>query len=374
MRVRMLTPGFYPTLGGAEKQALEISKALARAGVSVDVLTRRMPGLAAEETVQGIPVRRVFVLGSGLLNALSFFLSTVWRLLCDASDYDVIHVHLAGSPAIAACAASVITNCGVVVKIGGGRGIGEIAVSSRTISGRWKLRLLRWFAPRLIAVCEDLRSELEEHGLGAGALVVPNGVDLERYRPARSNEKETLREALHWPSGIIFLYTGRLSAEKQLPRFARAFKRACRATGVQARFVVLGAGPEADAIGKAGDETVILQSSTDAVEDRLRAADVFVLPSVSEGLSNALLEAMGSGLAVCASAVGGTKEAVVDGKTGLLFDFDDDEAMGAAIERYLRDIDLAPRFGIAGRVEAEKRFAMNVVAKRYMELYRAVEA
>ncbi len=374
MRVRMLTPGFYPALGGAEKQALELSKALVRAGAAVDVVTRQMPGLAARESIQGIPVFRVCAFGTGLINALSFFLSSVWRLLIDVGNYDVVHVHLAGSPSIAACLASAITGCGVIVKIGGGRGIGEIAVSSRTAAGRWKLRLLRWFAPRLVAVCEDLKEELVEHGLGGGALVVPNGVDLEQYHPAEKIEKEKLKKTLGWPQVPVFLYTGRLSPEKQLPRFSRVFKRAVEAVGSDARFILIGSGGEADAIKAAGGDAVMLEGATDDVAERLRAADVFVLPSVSEGLSNALLEAMGSGLAVCASAVGGTKEAVCDGKTGLLFDFDDEDAMEAAIVRYLREPGLAADHGAAGRGEAEKRFAMDVVARRYLELYGSLGA
>lgn len=371
MRVRMLSPGFYPTIGGAEKQCLELAKALAARGVVVDVLTRRLPGLAAVETVAGVRVFRVLAFGRGLVNALSFFFSSFWRLLRDAVDYDAVHVHLAGSPAIAACCASLFTGKGVIVKIGGGRGIGEIAVSSGSAAGRWKLRLLRRFHPRLVAVCRDLREELDEHGL-EGAVVVPNGVDLTRYRPAAPEEKKSLQAAFGWTGAGVFLYTGRLSVEKQLPRFARTFKRAVEETGSKARFIVLGEGSEADNIREAGGETVIVEAADDAVELRLRAADVFVLPSVSEGLSNALLEAMGTGLAVCASAVGGTKEAVRDGETGLLFGCDDDKAMLEAIKRFLLEPGLAEKLGAAARNEAEKRFSMDIVVSRYMELYEAL--
>ncbi|OIO05299.1 MAG: hypothetical protein AUJ52_13900 [Elusimicrobia bacterium CG1_02_63_36] len=374
MRVRMLTPGFYPALGGAEKQALELSKALAGDGVSIEVLTRRLPGLSARETVEGIPVVRVAAPGTGLINALVFFTGAVWRLWRDADDYDVVHVHLGGSPALAACFAGALTGRKVVAKIGGGRGIGEIAVSSRSFSGRLKLTLLRVFQPRLVAVCEDLKAELVEHGFSESSSVIPNGVDLEIYRPADPSEKARLRREFGWPEGTLFVYTGRFSPEKQLPRFARAFREAARGLASPARLVMIGEGSEAERIREAGGEAVLLEPSTDAVAARVRAADVFVLPSVSEGLSNALLEAMGSGLAICASAVGGTKEAVPDGEAGLLFDFDDDAAMGEAASRYLREPSLAVRHGVAARRIAEARFAMRAVARRYRELYEALGA
>ncbi|MFC1679884.1 glycosyltransferase [Elusimicrobiota bacterium] len=108
---------------------------------------------------------------------------------------------------------------------------------------------------------------------------------------------------------------------------------------------------------------------TDDIERCYEAADVFVLPSISEGLSNALLEAMASGVAVLGSRVGGTKEAVEDGNTGLLFDPADDEALRAHLRKLAEEPELAGKLGAAGRERAERLFSLEAVADRYLKLY-----
>src|SRR5208282_4419822 len=112
------------------------------------------------------------------------------------------------------------------------------------------------------------------------------------------------------------------SAEKRLPWFLRLW---LRDAGPRARAVLVGEGPERGAIeaeaAASGGRIVVLPPRAE-LADLYAAADVFFLPSFSEGLSNALLEAMSSGLAPLASRVGGTAETVVDGRTGLLFERD----------------------------------------------------
>ncbi len=371
--VVMLSPNFHPYIGGAEKQALEVSKALAAGGIPVTVLTRRTPGLRASEIVEDIPVRRVAAWGSGLFNSFVFMISSLLYLLGNSKSYRVIHVHLAGSPALAACAAGLLLGKRVVVKIGGGRGIGEIAVSARSLTGRLKLRLLRLFGPSFVAVTRDLADEMAEHGFVERVRVIPNGVNVDHYQPASPDGKIVLRKALGWPGGLCFLYVGRLAPEKQLDRFIRAFAETASAS--KALFVLIGGGPEKDKLLAEiehlgiGDQ-VRLMPPTDEIAGAYAAADVFVLPSVSEGLSNALLEAMSSGLAVLGSRVGGTKETVAEGKTGLLFGPDDDAEMKSKITKLLDDPGRASGLGAAARAEAVKRFSLEAVAERYLEVYR----
>ncbi|MDE2291966.1 MAG: glycosyltransferase family 4 protein [Elusimicrobia bacterium] len=369
-RVVMVSAGFHPSVGGAERQAFELSRALIARGASVRVLTRRLPGLHAAETVDGVPVERLAAWGGGLLNSTVFFWACLARLLAGAGDIDVIHAHLAGSPALAAALAGRLCGKRVVVKVGGGRGIGEIALSARTAPGRLKLLLLRLLAPRFVAVAADLAEELAEHGLGPAELV-PNGVDVERFRPARPGEREELRTRFGLSPGPVFLYMGRLAVEKRLPAFAAAFVRAAAGHSPAPQLVAAGEGPERGALEaaarSAGVRLTLLAPQADPAP-LYRAADAFVLPSVSEGLSNALLEAMASGLPVVASRVGGTAEAVEDGVSGLLFDGEPSSAE-EAVRRLLGDPALGRRLGEAARRRAEDRYSLAAVAERTLEIY-----
>lgn len=359
----MVSAGFWPAVGGAERQALELSRELRARGVGVLVLTRRVGGAAEREEVHGVPVRRLPVCGTGALDSLSFLFGAFGWLLKHGGEFDAIHAHLAGSPALAAALAGGFLGKPVLVKLGGGRGIGELAASSRTALGRLKLRLLALLRPRFLAVVPDLAAEAREHLRGAPIEVLPNGVDVERFKPVSPGEKQALRGRLGW-TGTVFLYTGRFSWEKRLPWFSRIWEEATM--GRDAALILVGAGPEAVPEGA----RVRVLPPVDDAAPLYAAADVFVLPSVSEGLSNSLLEAMASGLPVIASAVGGTAQTLVDGKTGLLFDKDDEKTAAEQIRRIINDNELRTQLGAAARLEVERRYAMSRVVERLMDLYR----
>jgi glycosyltransferase involved in cell wall biosynthesis len=108
------------------------------------------------------------------------------------------------------------------------------------------------------------------------------------------------------------------------------------------------------------------------VREVLAALDVFVLPSRTEGMSNALLEAMAMALPVVATAVGGTPEVIADGRSGLLVPPDDASALAAAIARVLADADLARRLGAAARQTVEERYGARSMVRRLEAVYAAV--
>lgn len=366
MKVVMVSAGFWPSLGGAERQALELSRELKKRGVGVTVLTRRIGCVEAREDIHGVAVRRLPVAGTGTLDSLCFLAGALGWLLKHAGEYDAIHAHLAGSPALAAALAGRWLGKPVIVKLGAGRGYGEISSSAPLT--RLKLRLLARLKPHFLAVAADLADEAREYlGDEVAIELLPNGVDLARFKPVSPSEKSALRASFGW-SGTVFLYTGRLSPEKRLPWFAKLWDEATR--GKDALLVLAGAGPEKGALEALGLDRVRMVASVDDAAPLYAAADAFILPSISEGLSNSLLEAMASGLAVVASAVGGTAEAVENGKTGLLFGKDDENVLKLAVRRVIDDPKEAARLGAAARLICEERYGFARVADRLERLYR----
>jgi len=368
----MVSAGFHPYMGGAEKQALELSVALRSRGVKVQVLTRRLPGLPRCEKIRGVPVERLWCAGGGFLNALTFMGSLSCWLWARASGYSAVHVHLAGSPALPAALAGRLLGKRVIIKLGGGRGIGELASSAQTLGGRLKLRLLSWLRPQFAVVTTDLAQECAQFLGPVPVQVQPNGVDTARYRPLPASEKQALRRKFGWPEGLGFLYVGRFAPEKQLVKFLSAWSQAAADHPGFAAFV--GDGPEGEALRTFARESplagrIFVMPPMEKIEEACAAADVFVLPSVSEGLSNALLEAMASGLAVLGSRVGGTAEAVEEGKTGLLFAPQDSAELADKLKSFLAEPGLAGRMGAAAREKAVRDYSLERVAESYEKLY-----
>jgi glycosyltransferase involved in cell wall biosynthesis len=367
----MVSAGFWPAVGGAERQALELSAALVERGHRVTVLTRRLPGTLKREVVRGVNVRRLPGPALGALDASAFLVGALGWLLLHWTEWDAVHAHLAGSPALAAAAAGRLLGRPALVKLGGGRGIGELAVSSRTALGRAKLAALAALRPRLLAVVPDLADEARGFLKGAEIEVLPNGVDVGRFAPVDAARKRALRAELGWDAdAAVFLYTGRFSPEKRLPWFLRLWRAAA---GPRALAVLVGDGPERSAIeteaAQSGGRARVLDARGD-LADLYAASDAFFLPSTSEGLSNALLEAMASGLAPLGSRVGGTAETVEDGRTGLLFDRDDEAGLAAAAKRLAVEPGLAARLGAAARADVLARFSLERVVARLETLYR----
>lgn len=371
LSVVMVSAGFWPAFGGAERQALELSSALAARGHHVTVLTRRLGDSAACEQVRGVAVRRLPVFGSGAFESFCFLFGAFAWLLLHWTEWDAVHAHLAGSPALAAALAGRLVGRPALVKLGGGRGIGELAASSRTVWGRAKLRVLGALRPRFLAVVADLADEARDFLGPVPIEVLPNGVDAERFAPVDAERRRSLRAELGWDGDAkVFLYTGRFSTEKRLPWFLGLWREAA---GDGAIAVLVGDGPEKAAIeaeaALSGGRIRVL-APREELAGLYAAADAFFLPSTSEGLSNALLEAMSSGLAVAASRVGGTAETVEDGRAGLLFDRDDEAGMKAAVRRLVEEKGLAASLGSAARQAVLARYSLDRVVGRLESLYR----
>ena len=244
-------------------------------------------------------------------------------------------------------------------------------------------RLRRLYAPfvhRYIALSQDLARYLTERvGIAPERVVkIYNGVDAERFRPAAGGEPGPIPGAPfaapgHWLVGTV----GRMQTVKHQPLLARAFVRALQiqpALRERLRLVLVGDGPlRAECQAVLADAGVAdlawLPGERADVPDLMRGLNAFVLPSLAEGISNTILEAMASGLPVLASAVGGNPELVADGRTGLLVPPDDVEAIAQGLLRLATDPATAQAMGRAGRAEAERRFSLDTMVAAYLRQY-----
>jgi glycosyltransferase involved in cell wall biosynthesis len=197
-------------------------------------------------------------------------------------------------------------------------------------------------------------------------VVLRNGVDLDVPRAAGG--------ASDAPPVVVGV--GRLRPPKDFATLVRAV--ALLPPGI-VRARIVGDGPQRDdlaaEIRRLGlTDDVELLGERDDVRALLASADVFVLPTLSEGLPMSVLEAMAAGLPVVASAVGGVPEAVLDGETGVLVAPGRPEALAEAIARLAGEPAGRRRMGEAGRRRAEAEFDLADVRRAHVRLYRSLLA
>ncbi|RFA25149.1 hypothetical protein CAI21_19845 [Alkalilimnicola ehrlichii] len=157
-------------------------------------------------------------------------------------------------------------------------------------------------------------------------------------------------------------------------RFALEALRALVSEPLQIQLLIVGDGPESDGLRNevqhAGlAENVIFTGSRQDIPQLLQAIDIFLLPSLKEGLPMALLEAMASGLAVVGSSVGDVGTTIEQDRSGLLVPPGDSDALRQAIKRLVLGPDLRARFGLNARRRVERHFSAEAMTQAYCELY-----
>ncbi|MHB9156138.1 MAG: glycosyltransferase family 4 protein [Endomicrobiales bacterium] len=370
LRIGMLISRFHPVEGGAEIQCRRLSLELNKSDCAVFVLTQKLRGLPRLERFESLPVLRLALPPANRLGSLMYFLSGFWWLMKNNRRFDLLHAHLASSPAVLAALVSRVLRKPAILKIAGSRTTGDIGTSSRTWYGRLKLAYLRKNLDAFVCPSREARDELVRAGFDRAKIqVIPNGVSTEIFSPASQGEKKTLRQALGIPgNATVVIYTGRLEPGKGLETLLDAWPRAA---GAQAHLYVLGTGSLEQTLRSraSGEGEIHFTGWKRNTVDYLRAADIFVLPSFGEGLPNSLIEAMSCGLACVATDIGGVTELITSGKNGVLVAPGDAPQLAAALTRLITAPEARALLGKEARAHAESTLSIGRTAGQYRELY-----
>lgn len=286
-------------------------------------------------------------------------------------------VHTRNLSALEAAVPAMIAGVPVRVHSEHGRDVGDLDGSNAKY--RWLRRAYSPCVHRYVALSRDLERYLVDRvGIAPYRVAqIYNGVDTVRFRPRESGrvpvEGSPFNDPRYWVVGTV----GRMHVVKDQLLLVRAFLQTL-ATVPEARerlrLMLVGDGPlraEAEALlREAGASSCAWLAGERAdVPELLRAMDCFVLPSLAEGISNTILEAMASGLPVIATRVGGNPELVIDQVTGTLIPSGDVAALVAAINGYYALPDVAAEHGRAGRARVERKFSLDYMMHRYESLY-----
>ena len=252
-------------------------------------------------------------------------------------------------------------------------------------------KLVCRLADRIVVNAGAIRDWLVEQGYPAQKIVViRNGVDTSRF--GIRDDGAALRRELHIPTGApMVVMLARLNPTKGIECLFQAAIR-LRDRHPDAYFVAVGECYTRNAAGQIVLDIAYRQQLQarmqslglaqrfcfaglrNDVPQVLAAAAVSVLPSVSEGISNTLLESLAAGVPVVATRVGGTPEVIEDGEHGLLVPVNDPQALADAISRVLADPVLAARLGASGQRRVAEEFSFEAVVRKTEDLYRELLA
>jgi glycosyltransferase involved in cell wall biosynthesis len=371
----MILPAYLPeNFGGAEQQTRRLAQTLARRGAEVTLLAPRLNrSTPARERDGPVVVRRFHLreppnLGGRHLDAFLWWCVCICAWLWqNRRSYDLIYVIHGRLHAFPAAIAGNWLGKPVLVKPGrGGDTHFDLSVVRRKrLLGSLFAQGIARNTTAWIANSQEIAANLSRWGVPQERVhVIPNGIDV---------PEEVTRKPRN---GVVhFLSMGRLDPDKAVDQTIRAF--AALSADTPAHLTILGDGPsrqDLEALSRrlGQEKRIVFTGAVTDVTPYLREADVYLSTSVSEGMSNALLEAMSHAVMPVVSRVSGVAELVEEGVTGLVFAPRDETALARRLEESLAMTTERRRATGEAAQAAVRRFSFAHVAEQHLRLYRKV--
>lgn len=369
MRILIINSEYPPVGGGAGNASANIAQELRALGQEVTVLTTRFGDLPREELRQGVHIRRAPGLRKHLdrstpLEQFSFILGGAFEALRVVRVWrpDVVLAFFGMPGGVIALFLKLLFGLPYVVSLRGGDVPGfrpyDFALYHRLLGPL--LRVVWRSSAQIVANSTGLRELANEFSPNTHIEVIPNGVNLKHF---------SFCERSWDPPHLLFV--GRLVYQKGLDVL---FESLSALQSLPWELSLVGDGPQFKplqelAASKGIAERVYFHNwlQGEALLEQYRQANLFVFPSRHEGMPNAVLEAMASGLPVLATDIAGNEELVIPDHTGLLVSPDNPAALQKALELLLTDPDCRERMGSAARQRVEDHYSWSWVAEQYLK-------
>ena len=347
---------------GGETQVLGLTLGLLRAGHQAELACDPRGRLWERARAEGVECHAL-----PIRNALDLAAGIHLRSLLSRMRYDVVHFHTSRAHSMAPFA----------------HGRAPALIVTR----RMDYRPNRLFAPYLYnravdgvaAISTRVAEALGEAGVARDHLeIIPSGIDCDRFRAASPSERNDARARLGIAPNVFLVGTVGMLEERKGQRYlleAIAILNRARDGTSRIKCAIAGDGAMRDALAQLArdlgiaDDILFLGMIGDA-RQLLDALDIFVFPSLSEGLGVALLEAMACGLPAVASSVGGIVDIVENDRSGLLVAPRDSSAIAEAIGALVDDEARRNRFATAARSRIAESFSMDAMTRKTIKLYR----
>ncbi|WP_206196774.1 TIGR03088 family PEP-CTERM/XrtA system glycosyltransferase [Zooshikella ganghwensis] len=242
---------------------------------------------------------------------------------------------------------------------------------------QWLRRVMNPFVKHYIALSSESRDYLiNSVGVAANKVAhIYNGVDTDKFSPETPLASD-VPESFTQPGQLIIGTVGRLAKVKHQQSLLAAFIELKKDSSIAdtIKLVLVGDGPEKDSLQAQAEQAGVAASVWFAgmrqdIPQLMRRFAIFVLPSLAEGISNTILEAMASGLPVVATDVGGNSELIQHQQNGMIVPADNVAALAEAIRQYLINAECRKQHGLAARQHVVETFSMDAMVNRYTSIY-----
>ena len=381
LKIAIASDWFYPKVGGIESHIDELARNLLLTGHEPYVITHDYRYM--KPYVDSFPYRVVRFPSTLYFRRyhVSVGYDQFWRIneFYKEMNFDITHVHSIYSPLAVAVSkiSRGIRNVPVVATNHSFYGEPPLDFLIRAFL-RHHLRKIDTFVAVSTPVAEDTRNLLGSKLNGRPVVVVPNGIDVSKWRPPEAEEREKARKDLGVNDEIVVLYLGRMTERKQAHRIPFIVRDALKKSNLPKRkvkLVMIGNGPMRSVLEENLRKTGIgeITELYDFMErGRLLplywAADLVLMPGILEAFPVVGLEAMATGNPVIGRNESGLSDMVLNGRTGLLAA--SEEGMAENLAKAFQDMEKLVEMGVAARERAEKEFSWRVVLRRILRVYR----
>ena len=318
-----------------------------------------------------MPVFRTCTFGTGFVSSVFFCISSFLFLLRNADKYDILHLHLASSHVFPAILIKKLLGKKIILKFGGARKTGDIQTSLLKPFGNLKLKIIKKSFDAFVVPGNEVLIEIISAGFPKDKIhLIPNGVDINIFKPVNSIDKIELRKKLNIPTGgFICIYAGRIEKGKGLDILLHSWKN----MNNNIHLLIIGEGKLLKNFRSSFlQKNIHFYGFQKNINDFMATGDLFILPSFGEGLSNAILEAMSSGLIVLANNIPANVDIITNYTNGILLNFNDTGNVISMISKICTDIKSYSKLGICARQTATEKFSLPYIAERYFQLYKKV--
>jgi glycosyltransferase involved in cell wall biosynthesis len=381
----LVTGAYYPEISSGGQQCRAVARELAdrvRFSVLATAVDRSLP---SEATVDGVRVFRLPIDVASRPSRAAAFLRLAWIMLRERTRFDIVHLHGVSAKNVAVTSLARMMGKRIVLTMHTAGQDEPQAVAAR--GGEAAVRAFKK-ADVVLSVSPVLSERYREAGFAPEKLRdTINGIDIERFRPATEPERVALRERLQLPAARMVLFVGFFSRDKRPNVLFDAWRKLTATVREPIALVFVGATSSPyfeidqelaprmrrDADAEGIGHLLRFVEHTNEIEEYYRAADVFALPSVREALPMSLLEALATGLPSIATRLPGATDTIIeDGKTGMLFEPDDVQALASDLRELVEHPGHAWEIGAAARSMIESRFTVGRAAADWLAAYEHV--